>query len=157
MCGPLFLTVAGICLLSVGTCVGFLTAALFATGAEPPQLVEAKMAASIPEETAELVWQAAESLYILASCLREGEDSFGPISDAARALHVVADRFPVLLRDAGWGLALPLPLLDRPTTISDSDFFCVNGLDGKLSTSEGLTLDDLVTPPSEGVPSASSV
>jgi hypothetical protein len=26
MCGPLFLTVAGICLLSVGTCLGFLTA-----------------------------------------------------------------------------------------------------------------------------------
>jgi hypothetical protein len=33
MCSPLFLTVAGICLLSVGTCVGFLTAALFAAGA----------------------------------------------------------------------------------------------------------------------------
>jgi hypothetical protein len=101
MCGPLFLTVAGICLLSVGTCLGFLTAALFATGAEPAQLVEPKMAASIPGETAELVWQAAESLYILASCLREGEDSFRPMADAARALHVVADRFPVLLRDAG--------------------------------------------------------
>jgi hypothetical protein len=37
MCGPLFLTVASICLLSVRTCVGFLTAALFATGAEPAQ------------------------------------------------------------------------------------------------------------------------
>ena len=101
MCGPLFLTVAGICLLSVGTCLGFLTAALFATGAEPAQLVKAKMTASIPDETAELVRQAAESLYTLASCLREGEDSFGPMADAARALHVVADRFPVLLRDAG--------------------------------------------------------
>jgi hypothetical protein len=101
MCGPLFLTVASICLLSVGTCLGFLTAALFATGAEPAQLIEDKMVASIPDETAELVWQAAESLYILASCLREGEDSFGPMADAARALHVVADRFPVLLRDAG--------------------------------------------------------
>jgi hypothetical protein len=157
MCNPLFLTVAGIGLLSVGTCLGFITAALFATGAEPARLANPKMAISIPDETAELVWQAAESLYTLASCLREGEDPFGPMADAARALHRVADRFPVLLRDAGWGLALPLPLLDRPTTISDSDFFCVNGLDGKLSTSEGLTLDDLVTPPSEGVPSASSV
>ena len=29
MCGPLFLTIAGIGLLSVGTCLGFLTAALF--------------------------------------------------------------------------------------------------------------------------------
>ena len=101
MCGPLFLTVAGIGLLSVGTCLGFLTAALFATGAEPAKLAKPKMAISIPDDTAELVWQAAESLYILASCLREGEDSFGPMADAARALHVVADRFPVLLRDAG--------------------------------------------------------
>ena len=42
MCGPLFLTVAGICLLSVGTCVGFLTAALFATGAEPVRLANPK-------------------------------------------------------------------------------------------------------------------
>src|SRR5215470_8308504 len=84
MCGPLFLTVASICLLSVGTCLGFLTAALFATSAEPAQVVEAKMAASIPDETAEAIWQAAESLYILASCLREGEDSFGPMADAAR-------------------------------------------------------------------------
>jgi hypothetical protein len=99
MCGPLFLTVAGICLLSVGTCLGFLAAALFAAGAEPAQLVEAKLAALIPHETAELVWQAAESLYILTSCLRKGEDSFGPMADAARALHVVADRFPVLLRE----------------------------------------------------------
>jgi hypothetical protein len=47
------------------------------------------MTASIPDETAELVWQAAESLYILASCLREGEDSFGPMAEAVRALHVV--------------------------------------------------------------------
>ena len=101
MCDPLFLTVAGIGLLSVGTCLGFVTAALFATGAEPVQLAKPKMAVSIPDDTAELVWQAAESLYILASCLREGEDSFGPMADAARALHVVADRFPVLLRDAG--------------------------------------------------------
>jgi hypothetical protein len=101
MCGPLFLTVASICLLSVGTSLGFLTAALFATGAEPAPLIEDKMVASMPDETSELVWQAAESLYILASCLREGEDSFGPMADAARALHVVADRFPVLLRDAG--------------------------------------------------------
>ena len=43
MCGPLFLTVASFGLLSVGACLGFLTAALFATGAEPAQLVEAKM------------------------------------------------------------------------------------------------------------------
>jgi hypothetical protein len=101
MCDPLFLTVAGIGLLSVGTCLGFVTAALFATGAEPVQLAKPKMAVSIPDDTAELVWQAAESLYTLASCLREGEDPFGPMADAARALHRVADRFPVLLRDAG--------------------------------------------------------
>src|SRR5262249_30814528 len=71
------------------------------------QLVEAKMAASIPDGTAELVWQAAESLYTLASCLREGEDSFGPMADAARALHLVADRFPVRMRV----LRCSLPLL----------------------------------------------
>ena len=35
MCGPLFLTVAGIGLLSVGTCLGSVTAALFATGGRP--------------------------------------------------------------------------------------------------------------------------
>src|ERR1700745_1162311 len=101
MCGPLFLTVAGIGLLSVGTCLGFLTAALFATGAEPAKLAKPKMAVSIPDDTAELVWQAAESLYTLGSCLREGEDPFGPMADPARALHRVADHFPVLLRDAG--------------------------------------------------------
>jgi hypothetical protein len=101
MCDPLFLTVVGVGLLSVGTCLGFVTAALFATGAEPTRLAEPKMAVSIPDETAELVWQAAESLYTLASCLREGEDPFGPMADAARALHRVADRFPVLLKDAG--------------------------------------------------------
>ena len=100
MCGPLFLTVAGIGLLSVGTCLGFLTAALFATGAEPAKLAKPKMAISIPDDTAELVWQAAESLYTLGSCLREGEDPFVPMADAARALHHVADRFPALLRDA---------------------------------------------------------
>jgi hypothetical protein len=43
MCGPLFLTVAGIGLLSVGTCLGCLTAALFATGAEPAKLAKPKM------------------------------------------------------------------------------------------------------------------
>ena len=101
MCGPLFLMIAGICLMSVGTCLGFVTAALFATGAESAQLVKPKMAVSTTDETAELVWQAAESLYTLASCFREGEDPFGPMADAARALHLVADRFPVLLRDAG--------------------------------------------------------
>jgi len=100
MCGPLFLTVAGIGVLSVGTCLGFVTAALFATGAEPAQF-KPKMAVSIPDDTAELVCQAAESLYTLGSCLREGEDPFGPMADAARALYRVADRFPVLLREAG--------------------------------------------------------
>jgi hypothetical protein len=99
MCDPLFLTVAGIGLLSVGTCLGFVTAALFATGAEPIKF--AKPQVSIPDDTAELVCQAAESLYTLGSCLREGEDPFGPMADAARALHRVADRFPALLREAG--------------------------------------------------------
>ena len=101
MCGPLFLTVASFGLLSVGACLGFVTAALFAAGAEPAELPKPKTVVSIPDDSAELVWQAAESLYILASCLRQGEDSFGPMAEAARALHVVADRFPVLLRDAG--------------------------------------------------------
>ena len=44
MCGPLFLTVAGIGLLSVGTCLGFVTAALFATGAEPIKFAKPQMA-----------------------------------------------------------------------------------------------------------------
>jgi hypothetical protein len=101
MCNPLFLMVTGIGLLSVGTCLGFVTAALFATGAEAAQLTKPEMAVSVPDDTAELVWQAAESLHTLASCLCEGEDPFGPMADAARALHRVADRFPVLLREAG--------------------------------------------------------
>jgi hypothetical protein len=98
---PLFLTVAGIGLLSVGRCLVFVTAALFATGAEPVKFAKPQMAVSIPDDTAELVCQAAESLYTLGSCLREGEDPFGPMADAARALYRVADRFPVLLREAG--------------------------------------------------------
>jgi hypothetical protein len=101
MCGPLFLTLAGIGLLSVGTCLGFLTAALFATGGEPVQLANPNMAVSIPEEI-ELIRQAAESLYTLASCMREGKDPFGqPMADASRALHRVADRLPALLREVG--------------------------------------------------------
>jgi hypothetical protein len=80
MCGPLFLTVAGIGLLSVGTCLGFVTAALFATGAEPAKLAKPKMAVSIsiPDDTAQVVWQAAESLYTLGSCLREGRTRLAP-------------------------------------------------------------------------------
>jgi hypothetical protein len=102
MCGPLFLTLAGIGLLSVGTCLGFLTAALFATGAEPAQLANPNIAVSIPDEAAELIRQAAESLYILASCLREGEDPFGkPMADASRALHRVADRLDAALSSDG--------------------------------------------------------
>ena len=97
MCGPLFLTVAGVGLLSVGTCLGFLTAALFASGAEPAQLAKPEIAGSRSDHTGALVWQAAESLYTLGSCLREGEDPSGPMADAARALHRVADRFPALL------------------------------------------------------------
>jgi hypothetical protein len=52
MCGPLFLTVAGICLLSVGTCVGFLTAALFAAGAAEQNAsgeIRSSPAAAVPE------------------------------------------------------------------------------------------------------------
>ena len=97
MCGPLFLTIAGIGLLSVGTCLGFLTAALFATGAEPAQLAKPESAGSIADDTAALVWQAAESLYAFGSCLREARDPSGPMADAARALHRVADCFPALL------------------------------------------------------------
>jgi hypothetical protein len=97
MCGPLFLTIAGIGLLSVGTCLGFLTAALFATGAEPAQLAKPEIAGSIPDDNAALIWQAAESLYTLGSCLREREDPSRPMANAARALHRLADRFPALL------------------------------------------------------------
>ena len=97
MCGLLFLTIAGVGLLSVGTCLGFLTAALFATGAEPAPLAKPEIADSIPDDTAALVWQAAESLYTFGSCLREGNDPSGPMAHAARALHRLADRFPALL------------------------------------------------------------
>jgi hypothetical protein len=49
---PSFLTVAGIGLLSVGTCLGFATAALFATGAEPIKFAKPQMAVSISDDTA---------------------------------------------------------------------------------------------------------
>jgi hypothetical protein len=78
MCGPLFLTVAGICLLSVGTCLGFLTAALFATGAEPAQLVEAKMAASIPDETAEWSGRQPKASTLLPLVCAKGRIRLGP-------------------------------------------------------------------------------
>jgi hypothetical protein len=97
MCGPLFLTVASFGLLSVGACLGFLTAALFAAGAEPADLPKPKIVVSIPDDSAEIVWQAATSLYTLGACLREGENPSGAMADASRALHRVADRFPVLL------------------------------------------------------------
>ena len=100
MCGPLFLTIAGVGLLSVGTCLGFLTAALFATGAEPAQLAKPEIAGSIADDTAALVWQAADRLYTLGSCLGQGKDPSGPMADAARALRRLADHFPALvLRD----------------------------------------------------------
>ena len=95
MCGPLFLTVASVSLLSVGACLGFVTAALFAAGAEPANFV--KLVVSMSDDTAEVVWQAAASLYTLGACLRQGKDPFGAMADASRALHRVADRFPVLL------------------------------------------------------------
>jgi hypothetical protein len=95
MCGPLFLTVASFGLLSVGACLGFVTAALFAAGgAEPADLPKPKIVVSIPDDSAEVVWQAAASLYLLGECLHEGENPFGAMADAARALHRVADRFP---------------------------------------------------------------
>ena len=97
MCGPLFLTVASFGLLSVGACLGFVTAALFAAGAEPAELPKPKTVVSIPDDSAELVWQAAASLYLLGECLHERENPFAAMADAARALHCVADRFPVLL------------------------------------------------------------
>jgi hypothetical protein len=96
MCGPLFLTVAGIGLLSVGTCLGFLTAALFATGAEPPKLAKPKMAVSIPDDAAELVWQAAESLYTLGSRLREGENPFVPPAPLPKSRLI----FPIFTADS---------------------------------------------------------
>jgi hypothetical protein len=83
MCGPLFLTVASVSLLSVGACLGFVTAALFAAGAEPANFV--KLVVSMSDDTAEVVWQAAASLYTLGACLREGKDPFGAMADASRA------------------------------------------------------------------------
>jgi len=70
------------------------------------QVAKPKMAISIPDDTAELVWQAAESLYTLGSCLREGEVPFVPMADAARALHHVADRFPAPMQDKRTVMAL---------------------------------------------------
>ena len=97
MCGLLFLAIASFGLLSVGACLGFLTAALFAAGAEPADLPKPKIVVSIPDDSAEMVWQAATSLYTLGACLREGENPSGAMADASRALHRVADRFPELL------------------------------------------------------------
>jgi hypothetical protein len=59
-------------------------------------LPKPKIVVSIPDDSADVVWQAAASLYILGECLREGEKPLGAMADAARALHRVADRFPVL-------------------------------------------------------------
>jgi hypothetical protein len=106
MCGPLFLTVASFGLLSVGACLGFLTAALFAAGAELADLPKPKRVVSIPDDSAEMVWQAATSLYTLGACLREGANPSGAMADASRALHRVADRFPELLQCSAkswWG------------------------------------------------------
>ena len=98
MCGPLFLIVASFGLLSVGACLGFVTAALFAAGgAEPADLPKPKTVISMPDDSAEVVWQAAANLYLLGECLDEGENPFGAMAEAARALRRVADRFPVLL------------------------------------------------------------
>src|SRR5260370_36360850 len=97
MCGPLFLTVASFGLLSVGACLGFLTAALFAAGAEPADLPKPKKVVSIPDDSAEMVWQAAASLYTLGPFLREGEKPSGAMADASRALPRVAARFPAVL------------------------------------------------------------
>lgn len=72
MCGPFFLAIASFGLLSVGACLGFLTAALFAAGAEPADLPKPKKVVSISDDSAEMVWQAAASLYTLGACLREG-------------------------------------------------------------------------------------
>src|SRR5260370_34250309 len=83
MCGPFFLTVASFGLLSVGACLGFLTAALFAAGAEPADLPKPKIVVSIPDDS-EMVWQAAASLYTLGACLREGENPSGAMADASR-------------------------------------------------------------------------
>src|SRR5260221_12481428 len=97
MCGPFFLTVASFGLLSVGACLGFLTAALFAAGAEPADLPKPKIVVSIPDDSAEMVWQAATSLYTLGACLREGENPSGAMADASRAPDLLAGRLPGLL------------------------------------------------------------
>jgi hypothetical protein len=77
MCGPLFLTLAGIGLLSVGTCLGFLTAAPFATGAEPAQLGNPNMAVSIPDETAELIRQQPKACILLPLACAKGRIPLG--------------------------------------------------------------------------------
>src|SRR5258708_20766003 len=107
MCGPLFLTVASFGLLSVGACLGFLTAALFAAGAEPADLPKPKKVVSIPDDSAEMVWQAAAILYTLAACLREGENPSGAMAHPSPALHRVADRFPGLLHSLPHTSATP--------------------------------------------------
>jgi len=78
MCGPLFLTVAGIGVLSVGACLGFVTAALFATGAEPAQLAKPQMAARYP--TTPLNWSARQpkaSTRLALACAK-GRIRLGP-------------------------------------------------------------------------------
>jgi hypothetical protein len=45
------------------------------------------MVVLIHDDSAEVVWQAAASLYTLGACLREGEEPFGVMADASRALH----------------------------------------------------------------------
>ena len=62
MCDPLFLTVAGIGLLSVGTCLGFVTAALFATGAEPIKFAKPQMAVFRP-------WASGRRLLLIVGLL----------------------------------------------------------------------------------------
>jgi len=72
MCGPLFLTVAGIGLLSVGTCLGFLTAALFATGAEPAKLPSPRWLSRYPTTLPNWSGRQPKAFTLLAHACAKG-------------------------------------------------------------------------------------
>ena len=112
MCGPLFLTVAGICLLSVGTCLGFLTAALFATGAEPAQLVKAKMTAYTRRDRRIGLAGSRKPLHSCLLFARRGRFVWAH----GRRNACAPPRCRSLSRGRMRVLRCPLPLLGRPTT-----------------------------------------
>jgi hypothetical protein len=81
-------SVASFGLLSVGACLGFLTAALFAAGAEPADLPKPKKVVSIPDDSAEMVSQAAANLYALGASHPQGREARRPASAGADQVRV---------------------------------------------------------------------